>query len=49
LLAIFTSNPALAPKLAVFLAVTVAARRQGNAAARKEDYVTWLRDESSRQ
>lgn len=49
LLAVFTSNPALAPKLAVFLAVTVAARRQGNAAARKKDYVTWLRDESSRQ
>lgn len=49
LLTILTSNPALAPKLAVFLAVTVVARRQGSAAARKKDDTTWLRDESSRQ
>jgi len=49
LLAIVLSNPVLTPKLAVFLAVTVVARRQGNAAARKKDYNTWLRDESSRR
>jgi hypothetical protein len=49
LLAILTSNPVLMPKIAVFLAVTIVARRQGEAAVRKEDYTTWLRDESSRQ
>lgn len=49
LLAILTSNPALAPKLAVFLAVTVVARWQGNGAAKRQDYTTWLRDESSRK
>jgi glycosyltransferase involved in cell wall biosynthesis len=49
LLTLLTANPLLAPKLAVFLAVTVAARRAGNRAARRKDYTTWLRDESSRQ
>jgi len=49
LLAILTSNPVLMPKLAVFLAITIVARLGGNAAARKKDYTTWLRDESSRQ
>jgi hypothetical protein len=49
LLTILASNPVLVPKIAVFLAVTIAARRQGKAAVRKEDYTTWLRDESSRQ
>jgi len=49
LLSILTSNPVLAPKIAVFFAITIVARRQGNAAVRKKDYTTWLRDESSRQ
>jgi glycosyltransferase involved in cell wall biosynthesis len=48
LLAILTSNPVLVPKIAIFLAVTILARRKGKEAARKEDYTTWLRDESSR-
>jgi hypothetical protein len=38
----------LVPKIAIFLAVTILARRKGKEAARKEDYTTWLRDESSR-
>lgn len=48
LLTIFASNPALAPKLAVFLAVTAVARRNCATAARKSDYISWPRDESSR-
>lgn len=48
LLAILRSNPMLAPKITIFLAVTIVARRKGKAAVRKEDYTTWLRDESSR-
>jgi hypothetical protein len=49
LLTILAANPALAPKMAVFLAVTVIARRRGGRAARKRDYTTWLRDEGSRR
>jgi len=48
LLAIVARNPLLAPRMAVFLAVTVLARRRGNRAAQRNDYTTWLRDESSR-
>jgi glycosyltransferase involved in cell wall biosynthesis len=48
LLAILMSNPMLAPKMALFLAVTIVARRKGKAAVKKDDYTTWLRDESSR-
>lgn len=48
LLAILTSNPVLVPKMAIFLTVTIVARRKGKAAVSKEDYTTWLRDESSR-
>jgi glycosyltransferase involved in cell wall biosynthesis len=42
------SRPLLAPKLAVFLAVTLVARRRARGAIRRGDYSTWLRDESSR-
>jgi hypothetical protein len=48
LLAIIARNPLLAPRMAVFLTVTVLARRRGNRAAQRNDYTTWLRDESSR-
>jgi hypothetical protein len=48
LVGILRANPALAPKLAVFLAVTVIARRRARAAIRSGDFSTWLRDESSR-
>jgi glycosyltransferase involved in cell wall biosynthesis len=49
LLAILASNPALVPKIAIFLTVTIVARRKGKAAVSREDYITWLRDESSRR
>ena len=49
LLAILKKQPWLAPRMAVFLAVTLAARAQGNRATRRSDYTTWCRDESSRE
>jgi hypothetical protein len=49
LLVMTARNPLLAPKIAIFLGVTVLARRQGRHAARKRDYTTWLRDDSSRE
>ncbi|HSF26388.1 MAG TPA: hypothetical protein VLC50_02605, partial [Actinomycetes bacterium] len=42
-------RPALLPKIAVFLAATIAARRGARAARRRGDYTSWLRDESSRR
>jgi glycosyltransferase involved in cell wall biosynthesis len=48
LLDVLLRHPLLTPKVAIFLIVTVLARRRGNHAARKNDYTTWLRDESSR-
>lgn len=48
LLAIVRDDPRLAPRMFIFLAVTMAARARGNRAARRNDYTTWLRDESSR-
>ena len=48
LFVILASNPVLAPKMVVFLVVTIVARQQGKATARENDYATWLRDESSR-
>jgi glycosyltransferase involved in cell wall biosynthesis len=54
LLAIVRSNPGLVQRtvilqrMVIFLAVTIAARVHGNRAAQRNDYTTWLRDESSR-
>ncbi|GIH22370.1 hypothetical protein Aph01nite_06800 [Acrocarpospora phusangensis] len=48
ILAIVAREPLLADAAAVFLAVTVLARRRANRAIRSGDYTTWLRDESSR-
>ncbi|WP_454851931.1 glycosyltransferase [Promicromonospora soli] len=41
-------RPALAPKVPVFLAVTVAGRLRARAAVRRGDFTTWERDASSR-
>jgi glycosyltransferase involved in cell wall biosynthesis len=41
-------NPAAAPKLAVFLAVTLVTRWRARRAVSSGDFTTWLRDESSR-
>jgi hypothetical protein len=49
LLAIIRHEPRLAPSVAVFAAVTVLARWRAIRAARRRDYSTWLRDDSSRQ
>jgi glycosyltransferase involved in cell wall biosynthesis len=43
------AEPALAPKVALFAATAVLAKIQGRRAARRGDYRTWLRDESSRR
>jgi hypothetical protein len=48
LMTVLRRDPRLAPKVAVFLIVTLLGRRQGDRAARRNDYTTWLRDESSR-
>ncbi len=49
LLAILRARPALAPKVALFMAVTVTARLGARRAVARGDYSTWLRDESSRR
>jgi hypothetical protein len=41
-------HPALAPRIAVFLGVTVVARLLARRAVRAGDFTTWQRDESSR-
>ncbi|WP_134765933.1 glycosyltransferase [Nocardioides sp. 1609] len=48
LLALAVRHPWLAPRLPVFLGVTLLARRSSRRAVRAGDYTTWLRDESSR-
>lgn len=48
LLAVVRERPALAPKVLVFAAVTVAARLRSRAAVRRGDFTTWERDASSR-
>jgi glycosyltransferase involved in cell wall biosynthesis len=48
LLALIRARPLLAPRVAVFLAVAVVARRQAAREVRRREYSTWLRDESSR-
>ncbi len=49
LVAMARGKPLLAPKVAVFIAVTVAARTRARRVVRRGDYSTWLRDESSRR
>ncbi len=48
LVAMVSERPSLAPKVPVFLAVTVVARLRARRAVRAGDFATWLRDESSR-
>jgi hypothetical protein len=49
LLAIVRSKPRMAPRVALFLGITMLARLQARQAIRHGDYSTWLRDESSRR
>lgn len=46
---ILARDPLIAPKVAVFLAVTAVARWRARAAIQSGDFATWLRDESSRR
>jgi hypothetical protein len=48
LLSMVRQEPRMAPRVIVFMAVAVLARWRGGRAARRRDYSTWLRDESSR-
>jgi glycosyltransferase involved in cell wall biosynthesis len=48
LLAIVRRDPAATPRLALFAAVTIAARLAARRAIARGDYSTWLRDNSSR-
>jgi hypothetical protein len=49
LLAILSSRPRMAPRVALFMGITLLARLQARRAVRRGDYSTWLRDESSRR
>jgi glycosyltransferase involved in cell wall biosynthesis len=49
LMALARSEPWLAPRVALFLAVAVAARLRARRSARRNDFSAWRRDESSRQ
>ncbi len=49
LVSLILSKPSLLPKMPVFLAVTVIARRRARKPIQSGDYQTWLRDESSRE
>jgi hypothetical protein len=49
ILAIVRNKPYMVPKVALFLAVAVIARRRASRAVGQGDYSTWLRDESSRR
>jgi hypothetical protein len=48
LLAIASSSPGMAARVAVFMAIAVAARVRARRVLARGDYSTWLRDESSR-
>ncbi len=48
LVGIIRAEPAMAPRMAVFLGVTVAARWKARRPIRSRDFTTWLRDDSSR-
>jgi glycosyltransferase involved in cell wall biosynthesis len=47
-MAILRRNPATAPRLALFAAVTITAKLAARRAIARGDYSTWLRDDSSR-
>jgi glycosyltransferase involved in cell wall biosynthesis len=49
LLAIARREPKIIPRVLVFAAMALAAKWRSNKAARRGDYSTWLRDESSRR
>ncbi len=49
LLAMARQEPLMIPRILVFAAMALAAKRQGSRATRRGDYSTWLRDESSRR
>ena len=49
LLAVVRREPRMAPRLAIFLSVTVLARLRAGRMVARGDYSTWLRDESSRR
>jgi hypothetical protein len=49
LLAMVRNKPRMVPRVALFLAVAVLARRGARRAVRRADYSTWLRDDSSRR
>ncbi len=49
LAAIVRAEPAMTPRVALFLLVAVIARLRARRAVARGDYSTWLRDESSRQ
>jgi hypothetical protein len=48
LVGIVRAEPAMAPRMAVFLGVTAAARWKARRPIRSRDFTTWLRDDSSR-
>ena len=48
LIAIARSGPRMPPRVALFLAVAMLARLRAHRAVAREDFSTWLRDESSR-
>jgi hypothetical protein len=49
LLAIVRNKPSMAPRVALFLTITILARIRASRAIRNGDFSTWLRDESSRR
>jgi glycosyltransferase involved in cell wall biosynthesis len=49
LLSMIARDPLMAPRVVVFVGLAVLARSRGSRAARRRDYSTWLRDESSRR
>ena len=49
LVGIIRREPSMAYRVPVFAAITVVARLQSRRVARRQDYSTWLRDESSRE
>ncbi len=48
LLAMIRAEPLLAPRVALFVAVAVIARRRASREVQRRSYTTWMRDESSR-
>jgi hypothetical protein len=49
LIGIVRAEPAMAPRMAVFLGITAAARWRARRPIRSGDFTTWLRDDSSRE